>query len=598
MTDPVDDEPLPLRPRTIRLSGPPPAPAVSRARSTDAPPAPAIDLGPPLEDLADPTGDPPTATTPVATVSGQLVRSNVLVASGTLLSRLTGLIRTGLVFTLLSKALADAYLLANNTPNIIYELILGGILTATLVPLFTDDLENGDGSSTSAVVSFVIVVLVGLAALTALLSPGLMWLYARGSPADSRADFLGIGVRFAVLFAPQVFFYGLMALWSAVLNARHRFFAAAWAPVLNNLVVIGVLVATWRAVDGKPTIADLEHRSALLILLGLGTTAGIAAMTLSLWPALRRAGVDLRFRFEPRHPAVRRAARLSSWTLGYVIANQVAVQVVSILAKPGTGGVQNYQTAFQFFQLPHGLLAVSIMTTFLPDLSAFAARRDLAGFRDRFGLGSRLLILVILPAAVGYVLLARPVIAALLERGAFGDASGDLTAEVLAAMALGLVGFSVYLFVLRGFYALKDTRTPFLVNLFENAVNIALAFALVGRFGVQGLALAYAGAYSIAAVVAVVLLRRRIGGMDGRRTLPALAKIAVAAAVMGVAVVVARELVGSNAGLGAVARTVAGVVVGAAVYLGALYALRLPELHELVGRFRGRGARRAASASG
>ena len=205
---------------------------------------------------------------------------------------------------------------------------------------------------------------------------------------------------------------------------------------------------------------------------------------------------------------------------------------------------------------------------------------------------------MILPAAVGYVLLARPMIAALLERGAFGDASGDLTAEVLAAMALGLVGFSVYLFVLRGFYALKDTRTPFLVNLFENAVNVVLAFALVGRFGVQGLALAYAAAYSIAAVVAVVLLRRRIGGMDGRRTVRALAKITAAAAVMAVGVVVARELVGSNAGVGALARTLVGVVVGAVVYLGALYVLRLEELHELVQRFRSRGARRAASASG
>jgi putative peptidoglycan lipid II flippase len=291
-------------------------------------------------------------------------------------------------------------------------------------------------------------------------------------------------------------------------------------------------------------------------------------------------------------------AGLSGWTLGYAVCNQVSLFAVLALANgERPGAVSAYTYAFIFFQLPHGLLAVSIMTTFLPDLSAFAARLDFAGFRERFGLGSRLLILVILPAAIGYVVLARPVIAALLERGAFGNASGDLTAEVLAAMALGLVGFSVYLFVLRGFYALKDTRTPFLVNLFENAVNIALAFALVGRFGVQGLALAYAGAYSVAAVLAVVLLRRRIGGMDGRRTLPALAKMAVAAAVMAVAVVLARELVGSNTGLGAVARTAAGVIVGIAVYLAALYALRLPELHELVDRLRARRGGKPAGAA-
>ena len=228
-------------------------------------------------------------------------------------------------------------------------------------------------------------------------------------------------------------------------------------------------------------------------------------------------------------------------------------------------------------------------------LAAAAARGDLAGYRDRFGLGLRLLVLVILPAAVGYVLLARPVVAALLERGAFGDASGDLTAEVLAAMALGLVGFSLYLFVLRGFYALKDTRTPFLLNLFENGVNVGLAFALVGRFGVQGLALAYAGAYTLAGLAAVLVLRHRIRGMDGARTLAALARMAAAAVVMALAVLGARELVGSDEGLGAIARTGAGIGVGAVVYLGALYLLRLRELYELVDRLRRRRAGTAAT---
>jgi len=277
----------------------------------------------------------------------------------------------------------------------------------------------------------------------------------------------------------------------------------------------------------------------------------------------------------------------------------VALFVILALATgEGAGAVSAYTYAFIFFQLPHGLLAVSIMTTFLPDLSAFAARLDLAGFRDRFGLGLRLLILVILPAAVGYVLLARPVVAALLERGAFGDASGDLTAEVLAAMALGLVGFSVYLFVLRGFYALKDTRTPFFLNLFENGLNIVLAFALVGRFGAQGLALAYAGAYSAAGLLAVFVLRHRVHGLDGRRTALALGRMVLAATVMAAAVYGTRALVGSDAGLGAVSRTAAGVAVGAVVYLGALYALRLPELHELVDRFRRRDAGSAAGAPG
>ncbi len=537
------------------------------------------------------------ASTTTGSATGRLVRSSAVVGVGTGLSRLSGLLRVGaLTYALGATTLSDAYNLANTTPNIIYELILGGILSATLVPIFVDHLESHDEEGTSTVVTVALVCLAVLTLVALLAAPLIIHIYALRLPDEAARDQAAVAVPLLRLFIPQIFLYGLMSLGTALLNARRSFFAPAYAPILNNVVVIGVLVAFATIVGRSPTLGEVQDDTALLLLLGLGTTAGIAAMTVALWPAIRRAGIHLRFRFDLRHPSVRRVAKLSGWTLGYAACNQIALFVVLALATgEGAGAVSAYTYAFIFFQLPHGLLAVSIMTTFLPDLSAFAARGDLAGFRDRFGLGSRLLILVILPAAVGYVLLARPVIAALLERGAFGAASGDLTAEVLAAMALGLVGFSVYLFVLRGYYALKDTRTPFLLNLFENAVNIVLAFALVGRLGAQGLALAYAAAYSAAGLLAVFTLRHRLGGIDGRRTVGALAKMAVAAVVMGAAVVVARQLVGSNTGIGAVARTMVGVVVGMAVYLGALYALRLPELHELVDRLQQRRGRKAAS---
>ena len=532
-----------------------------------------------------------------AAATGRLVKSSAVVGVGTGLSRLSGLLRVGaLTYALGATSLSDAYNLANTTPNIVYELILGGILSATLVPIFVDHLEHEDDEGTSTVVTVAVVCLAVLTLVAMLAAPLIIHIYALRLPADDAAAQADVAVPLLRLFLPQIFFYGLMSLGTALLNARRSFFAPAYAPILNNVVVIAVLVGFAIVAGSSPSLDQVQDDTALLLLLGVGTTAGIVAMTVALWPAIRRAGIRLRFRFDLRHPSVRKVAGLSGWTLGYAASNQVALFVILALATgEGAGAVSAYTYAFIFFQLPHGLLAVSIMTTFLPDLSAFAARLDFAGFRDRFGLGLRLLILVILPAAVGYVLLARPVIAALLERGAFGDASGDLTAEVLAAMALGLVGFSVYLFVLRGFYALKDTRTPFLLNLFENAVNIALAFALVGRFGAQGLALAYAAAYSAAGLLSVFVLRRRIGGLDGRRTLSAIGRMAVAAAVMAAAVLLARELIGSDEGLGAVARTTAGVVVGAAVYLGALYALRLQELHELVARFRRRGAGNAAT---
>jgi putative peptidoglycan lipid II flippase len=207
-----------------------------------------------------------------------LVRNNLSVASGTLLSRVTGLARTVLLVVVVRKSLGDVYLLANNTPNIIYELILGGVLTATLVPIFTEDMERGDDTATAAVVSTAIVALGVLTVLAALVAPLLIVLYGTNSASGvSHAQFLSVGIKLAVLFTPQVFFYGLMALWSAVLNARGRFFAAAWSPVLNNVLVIGVLIATWKLYS-TPSIADGAHHLHLVVFLGLGTTAGIAVM--------------------------------------------------------------------------------------------------------------------------------------------------------------------------------------------------------------------------------------------------------------------------------------------------------------------------------
>ena len=191
-----------------------------------------------------------------------MLRNNVVVASGTLVSRATGLVRTSLILITLGQGLNDAYVNANNTPNMIYELILGGILTATLVPLFTDDLERGgrDGA-TDAIISFALVALLVVTLLAAVAAPLLILLLATGSDAATRPDYVAAGVPLALLFAPQVFFYGLMAVWSAVLNARHRFLAAAWAPVLNNLIAIATLVLAGSLADGgQITIAPAVRR--------------------------------------------------------------------------------------------------------------------------------------------------------------------------------------------------------------------------------------------------------------------------------------------------------------------------------------------------
>ncbi len=539
----------------------------------------------------DPTAEPDDlAVAANGPATARLVRSSAVVGIGTGLSRVSGLVRVGaLTFALGATALSDAYNLANTTPNIIYELLLGGVLSASLVPIFVENDQLGDEDATNAVLTVAVIALGVLTVVAVLAAPLIVDVYTlRLSPAEAAAQ-AEVAVPLLRLLLPQILFYGLMTLGTALLNARRSFFAPAYAPVLNNVVVIGVLLSFAAVAGSDTTLGDVADDQGLLLVLGLGTTAGIVAMTVALWPAVRHAGIRIRFNPAWRHPAIRTVARLSGWTIGYAVANQVALFVVLALANgEGAGAVSAYTYAFIFFQLPHGLFAVSIMTAFMPDLAAFATQGDLPGFRDRFGLGLRLLTLVVLPAAIGYIVLARPLVAMLLERGAFGGGSSALTAEVLVAFSLGLLGFSLYLLALRGFYAFKDTRTPFLLNLAENGVNIVAALALVGALGVQGLALAYALAYTLAAVLAMVALARRVGGLGGLRTLTGVGRMVVAAAIMAVVVWTVTRAVGSDEGVGAVVRTFTGVTVGIVAYALALIGLRVPDALDLLDRLRAR----------
>ncbi|MBX3314785.1 MAG: murein biosynthesis integral membrane protein MurJ [Actinobacteria bacterium] len=516
-----------------------------------------------------------------------MLRNNLFVASGTAVSRLTGLARSVLVITLLIEGLPDAYLNANNTPNMIYELILGGILTATLVPLFTDDLEKGgrDGA-TSAIISTAVVALVAVTAIAFVAAPLIILLLSTGSADTDRADYLFVGVRLALLFAPQVFFYGLMAVWSAALNARHRFLAAAWAPVLNNLVAIATLVVVWQYVGHYPTLHEAVVDQNIILLLGIGTTTGIVVMALALYPSIRRAGVTFGLRPQFRHPAVQRAIRLSGWTFGYVIANLVAANVIQILAKPGSNDPSIYTTAYQFFQLPHGLLAVSIMVTFEPLLGRADARGDRTAFNRHLLLGYRLIGLMIIPAAIGYLALPLG-----LESRTF-VATGSVStafavASVVAGFALGLPGFSSYLYTLRAFYAMKNTKIPFAINCFENLVNIATAIVFVRLWGVVGLAISFAVAYTVASFVAQAVLHRHSPGFDWKGLANTWLRLIAAAALMGTIVYLLVRAMAPSSPAMVVPTVLAGVVVGAVVYFTSIIALRVQGIDELFTRLPG-----------
>jgi putative peptidoglycan lipid II flippase len=279
-----------------------------------------------------------------------------------------------------------------------------------------------------------------------------------------------------------------------------------------------------------------------------------------------------------------------------VVANQAALLVVLILANRVDGGVSAYTGAFIFFLLPHALFAVSIMTTLVPELAAAAGHLDWAGFRSRFSMGLRLMALVVFPAACGYVVLAHPIVTALLEHGALSKDAADLAGDVLMGFGVGLPGFSVYLFTLRGFYAMHDTRTPFFLNLFQNGLQIGLCFALQPLLGVPGLSLAYGLAYTGAALVALWVLKSRVGSLDARRVGRTIGKILIACAALSLAVLGIAGRVGGDAGVGALVRTTVGLVVGGVAYVVAVLLLRVDEVvllrDRLLRRLRPGGAAR------
>jgi len=510
-------------------------------------------------------------------------------AVGTALSRLTGFLRVAAMAFALGVAesrLADAYNVANNLPNIVYELVLGGVLTSVLVPVFVEQLARRGREeawrAARAVMTVTFVVLLGLMVVGMLAAPWIVRLYTLRVPLESRAAVQSLATFFLLFFIPQIVFYGIGAVATGLLNAHRRFAVPMFAPILNNLVAIAAFVTFAllpTPLPGDPSEANISIAQKLV--LAIGTTAGVAAMTFALWPSLRRMGFRVRWVLEFRHEAVRKLLRLSAWVVGYVALNQIGLLVVIVLAGAEEGGYTAYQAAFIFFQLPYAIFSVSIMTALLPGLSEDWVRGDRAGFRADLARGVRTSAFVVIPAAAGYLVLATPIVRLLLEHGVAQPESTELVAGVLTFFALGLFSFSAFLLFLRAFYAMQDTRTPMFINLFAVAVNVGANLLLYPIMEVQGLALGHAIAYTFAAVTAAIVLRRRVGGLDGRAIAQGLTKVIVGAtATAGAAWGVARlseTAFGVDSLAAQAVQVVGAVLAGLAVFIAAAIVLRMEE---------------------
>jgi putative peptidoglycan lipid II flippase len=533
-----------------------------------------------------------------------LARSTAVMATGTLLSRITGLLRVTVLVATLGvgeSRLADVYNVANTTPNIIYELVLGGILSSIFVPVFVE-VRSTRGQRQAwhvarATMTIAIVGLGLLAAVAMVAAPWIIRLYVHSGSPEERAQAVELGGQLLAMFLPQIVFYGVGAVMTGLLNAHRRFGVPMFAPILNNLVVIAVGL-TFHALVGQRVPQVGEITTGQKLLLGLGTTAGVAAMTLVQWPFLRRIGFRFHFVWNWRDRAIRKMATLSAYTVGYVVTNQLGYLLVPVLAYGVQGGYTAYTTAFIFFQLPHGVFAVSVMTALLPPLSEQAVARDWDAFRATLARGIRLTAAVLLPAALGYLALAGPIVRLLLEHGVVTEASTSLLVPVLMVFVLGLVPFSTFQLVLRAFYALQDTRTTFRVNLVSVGVNVVVDLLLFNllplRWKIPGLALGHATSYTVGSALLLYLMSRRIGGLGGRSILAAVGRMLAAGLVMLVVTVLVARAAGALAdpGFGRDLLTVAaGVAAGGATYLAAARLLRVQEIGLLLEIVRRRGRR-------
>ena len=524
----------------------------------------------------------------------ELGRSTRSMAAGTIASRGTGFLRNASIAAVLGvQGVGAQFNVANTAPNIVYELLLGGILTSVLVPLLVraakDDADRGEAYA-QRLLTLVVVVLAAASALLVVFAPALIGLYAGNVDQDEQ----DLAVALARFFLPQMLFYGAGAVMGAILNTRGRFGPPMWAPVLNNLVVIATC-AVFLTLPGVTPLEAASITDAQVLVLGIGTTLGIVAQTVALVPALRAAGFRFRPRFDVRGAGLGAVGRLGAWVLLYVAANQLAYLVVVRLANVDDlndmgRGYASYVNAFVLWQLPHAVVAVSVITALLPRMSRAAADDRVDDLREQLNRGLRLTVSVLVPAAIAYVVLGRVLATVVFGHLRTSVDEAQFIGTVLAVFALGLVPFSAYQLQLRAFYALQDTRTPTLINLGVNAtlvvVDLSLYAVLPDRWKVLGLAAGHAASFVAGLLICSQVLSRRIGGLAGGTVVRTAARCLVAAvppalAGAGVVWLVLRGLGEGTTG------SLAALVLGGAV-LGGGYVLlarrlRVTELDEVLG---------------
>jgi putative peptidoglycan lipid II flippase len=543
---------------------------------------------------------------------GGLLGSSAVMAAGTTVSRITGFAKASVIAATLGLATvtADTYNVPSVIPTTLYILVGGGVLNSVLVPVLVraikEDADGGEAYS-QRLFSVVVVVLGAATVLAVLAAPLIVGAFVNSKYRSPELEpFFDNMVMFARFCLPQIFFYGLYVLIGQMLNARGRFGPMMWAPILNNIVVITVF-ASYLLVMGQQGAQPFTDGEVLF--LGLGSTFGVAAQALVLIPVLRRAGFRIRLRTDWRRAGLGQAARLGLWTIAFVLVNQIAYVFVVRAATGGSAagfvgsgasgaGYSVYANAMLITMVPHSVITVSLSTALLPRLSGHAADGDLPLVRDRLISGIRICLAVIVPVAALLAALSVPLVALLFDHGAATGETGIL-ALTLVGLLPGLIAFTVHYLVLRGFYALQDTRTPFFVQLWVSGTMVVSA-VLIALFSPSRatvlLAMGYSIAYLVGASVSIGSLARRLPGLRRWPLLLHALRLAVPAALAGLLAYLAATLLdglfdalpGWVDNLLAVA---AGGGIGLVSFVGFAYVARISEVREAVALVRHRLAR-------
>lgn len=540
-----------------------------------------------------------------------VLRTSGSIALATLISRISGFVRTILVLASLGAATASSFQAAYVLPSIVAEVVLGAVLTAIVIPvLVRAEAEDPDGGEDFVNRIFTLALTtLGVATVVALVAAPLLTYLNLGDGEVNR----DLATALAYLLLPEILFYGMSALFTAILNMKGAFRPGAWAPVCNNVVQIATLIV-FALMPGEISLDPVRMGDAKLLVLGVGTTLGVVCQAAILLPALRRAGVRLRLRWG-LDARLRAFGRMAAAIVLYVAVLQVGFFITyRIASHADASGVSVYATHWQLLQLPYGVLGVTILTAIMPRLSRNAAAKDTHSVVDDLSLSTRLTMVALLPIITFMTFFGPAIAIAIFNFGRFDLSAADQLGSVLSWGAFTIIPYSMTLVQLRVFYAREDAWTPTAI-----AVGITVVKSVSSYLGpvlfddgqtvVRWLAFSNGLGYVVGAIVGHMLLRRRLGRIRmtnvSRTTLLTLAaSVGGCALVWGVSQASGLHRFASDHGkIGSLAYLIFTAIVALGLVYTALVLLRIPDViavsvsvRRMLGRFIPAIAPRAQSA--